>query len=307
MNLLAIISSALFMINTFIADTTGQGGIKSPGSSVPPIFSFGLVADVQYCDKDASGSRYYRNSINKLIDALGYLQNEKVQFVINLGDLIDNDFRSYKPINEIIAGSGLVFHHVAGNHDFAVEKKEVRKIPAFTESKTGYYSFSAGKFRFVVLNGNEISTYSFGSVRVITEARELLAKLGREGEKNAMEWNGGISDKQLKWFESQLTDAVKSGEKVLVICHFPVFPDDQHNLLNYREVLDLLSNHENVIAWINGHNHAGNYGNFKNIHFVTLKGMVETPDQTSYAIIEVYENKLWIKGGGREKSQILAY
>ena len=62
-----------------------------------------------------------------------------------------------------------------------------------------------------------------------------------------------------------------------------------------------------IIAWFNGHNHAGNYGNFNKIHFLTMKGMVETETSGSYALVEVYFNKVWIRGSGREKGQILAY
>ena len=43
------------------------------------------------------------------------------------------------------------------------------------------------------------------------------------------------------------------------------------------------------------------------IHFVTMKGMVESNNSTSYAIVEVYDNKIWIRGAGREMSRILAY
>jgi len=35
--------------------------------------------------------------------------------------------------------------------------------------------------------------------------------------------------------------------------------------------------------------------------------MVETESSNSYAIVEVYKNKIWIKGYGREKNMILAY
>ncbi|MBN2632621.1 MAG: hypothetical protein JXR66_03630 [Bacteroidales bacterium] len=66
-------------------------------------------------------------------------------------------------------------------------------------------------------------------------------------------------------------------------------------------------NYDNIIAWFSGHNHAGNYGNFNMIHFVTFRGMVETAERNSFAVVEVYPNKIWIKGSGREKSQILAY
>jgi len=38
-----------------------------------------------------------------------------------------------------------------------------------------------------------------------------------------------------------------------------------------------------------------------------MKGMVETENTNSFAMVEVYNNRIWIKGYGREKSQILAY
>jgi hypothetical protein len=38
-----------------------------------------------------------------------------------------------------------------------------------------------------------------------------------------------------------------------------------------------------------------------------MRGMVETEKTNSYSLVEVYKNKIWIKGSGREKSQILAY
>ena len=104
-----------------------------------------------------------------------------------------------------------------------------------------------------------------------------------------------------------LMNSEEADEKVFLFCHFPVWPDNNHNLLNYKEVLSILEKYQNIVAWFNGHNHAGNYGNFNMIHFVTIKGMVETETNNSFALVEVYNNKLWIKGYGREKSQILAY
>ncbi len=77
--------------------------------------------------------------------------------------------------------------------------------------------------------------------------------------------------------------------------------------LNYKDVLKVIGRYQNTIAWFNGHNHAGNYGKINSTHFVTFKGMVETPDQNSFARIDVYRNKILITGSGREKSQILAY
>jgi len=72
-------------------------------------------------------------------------------------------------------------------------------------------------------------------------------------------------------------------------------------------VLGILGSYDNIIAWFAGHDHRGGYGNFNLIHCVTFRGMVETADENSFAIVDVYKNKIWIRGFGREKSRILAY
>lgn len=207
---------------------------------------------------------------------------------------------------DILDSSGLKVWHATGNHDYSVDQKFKKRIPQLEENRNGYYSFTYDSFRFIVLNGNDISTYGTESKKTIAEAQQLIKKLKDEGEPNAIEWNGGLGEKQLVWLRSQLDESIIKNEKVIILCHFPAWPEDQHNLLNYREVLGILEKYSNIIAWFSGHNHAGNYGNFNLIHFVTLRGMVETEANNSFSEIEIYSNKIWIKGSGREKGQILA-
>jgi len=272
-----------------------------------PLFSFGVIADVQYADADPAGTRFYRSSYEKLRDALTDLKADSVSFVINLGDLIDRDFISYKPVMDLLDSSGLRIYHVAGNHDYSVDARYKRKIPVPATSKNGYYSLVIENFRFIFLNGNEVSTYFSINKASVKNASSILAAMKEKGEVNAVDWNGGMGNEQINWLKSQLDLSVAANEKVFLACHFPLFPENVHNLLNYKEVLSLLENYHNIIAWLNGHNHAGNYGNFNMIHFVTFRGMVETDSGNSFARVEVYKNKIWIKGAGREKNQILAY
>jgi manganese-dependent ADP-ribose/CDP-alcohol diphosphatase len=272
-----------------------------------PLFSFGIITDIQYCDCEPIGTRYYRSSLYKLKEAVKTLKNDNPKFVFDLGDLIEKDFESYKAVYSILDSSGLKIYHCTGNHDYSVEPGLKKNIPPLQFSKEGYYSFAYKKFRFLILNGNELSTYSSNNKSIIKQAEDYITKMKNDGEVNAIEWNGGISGKQLDWLTDQLNSAVKNDEKVFIMCHFPVWPVDIHNLLNYNDVLTILEKYNNIIAWFNGHNHSGNYGNFNMIHFITMKGMVETEDRNSFALVEVYTNKIWIKGSGREKSQILAY
>ncbi len=57
-------------------------------------------------------------------------------------------------------------------------------------------------------------------------------------------------------------------------------------------------------AYINGHNHKGNYKIKSGIHYLTLKGMVDT-EKTSYAVIKVDEVSIDVTGYGREENRKL--
>jgi 3',5'-cyclic AMP phosphodiesterase CpdA len=302
---------ALFIIMTIPLVNIPTGiGTEEPseaGQKQKPVISFGIVADVQYADADPAGTRFYRSSVAKFKEAVSSFKSDSVDFVITLGDLIDRDSRSYDPLLAIMESSGLKFYNVPGNHDYSVDRSNKKRLPGAYIKKPGYYSFSYDSYRFIFLNGNEISVYSTNNKGRIKEAANLLDTLKAKGESNAVEWNGGLSMKQLSWLDSQMKDATLKNEKVFIICHFPVYPENVHNLLNYKNVLEILEKYHNTIAWFNGHNHAGNYGNTNSTHFVTFKGMVETENQNSFARVDVYRNKIWITGSGREKSQILAH
>ena len=90
----------------------------------------------------------------------------------------------------------------------------------------------------------------------------------------------------------------------MLFCHFPVHPKNNHNLWNDDALTALLARYPCVAAYVNGHNHAGNYGKRDGIHYLTLKGMVDT-EQTSYAVIEIYADRLVVKGFGRETNRDL--
>ena len=59
----------------------------TPGDE--PVFRFGVVADVQYADKDTAGKRHYRTSLERLRQCVTELQGHELEFVVQLGDLID--------------------------------------------------------------------------------------------------------------------------------------------------------------------------------------------------------------------------
>lgn len=298
MNLL----SSLFLYSLILTGTTG----KVDKQCEKPLFAFGIIADVQYSDAEPAGTRYYRNSSLKLQEAIDTFRKESVDFIINLGDLIDHDYDSYEKISGILNNSGIRTYHVQGNHDYSVEPSMKDKLP-FSKAEKGYYSHILHGFRFIFLNGNEISTYANNDAGKTRDAESLLKEMKDRNEINAMEWNGGVGPEQLRWLKNQLNDASGKDEKVIIICHFPVFPQDAHNLLNSKEILKIIEKNPCVTAWFSGHNHAGSYGIMNKIHFVSFTGMVETERTNSYAIVDVYKNKMVIEGFGRETGRTLSY
>jgi manganese-dependent ADP-ribose/CDP-alcohol diphosphatase len=303
-----IIALFIALLIPSIMHDKSENGTHSAGTQDQlPLFSFGLISDIQYCDCEPVGTRYYRSSLIKLEEAMRSFRIDSPAFVVNLGDMIEKDFSSYQAVYRILDSSGIKIYNLTGNHDYSVEPRLKKRIPPLKLNKDGYYSFTHMNFRFIFLNGNELSTYASGRKSVITEANNYISTLKDAGEMNAIEWNGGMSSKQILWLSYQLNSAKRENEKVFIMCHFPVYPDDKHNLLNCKDLLTVIRDYDNIIAWFSGHNHAGNYGNLNLVHFVTFKGMVETEKTNSFALIEVYKNKIWIKGNGREKSQILAY
>ena len=270
--LIASFFTVLISMNMHIPGKTD--GQMPADQSRKAFFSFGIITDVQYCDCEPEGTRFYRLSTGKLREAMNAFRSDSVRFVVNLGDLIDRDYKSYKPVLDIIDSSGLKVYHLTGNHDYSVDPRQKKHLPLSQPSKEGYYSFIVDHFRFIALNGNELSTYASVSKSQIKQAEDYITLLKDSGSMNASDWNGGMSVRQIEWFRGQLDDAAAKNEKVFILCHFPLFPEGAHNLLNYKEVLAILGNYNNIIASFSGHNHSGSYGNFNMIHFVTIKGMV---------------------------------
>ena len=57
--------------------------------STRPMVRFGLITDLHFADKPPAGSRYYRETPDKLAEAAEHFRRDEPDFVIELGDLID--------------------------------------------------------------------------------------------------------------------------------------------------------------------------------------------------------------------------
>lgn len=281
---------------------------EKEGRGEAPIFSFGVVADVQYCDSNPAGSRYYRSSLAKLEECAQKFNSSNLAFVVQLGDFIDRDFASFDKVLPIFQKLKCPKYPVLGNHEFSVGPEKREAVLEKLAMEKGYYDFAVQNWRFVVLDGNDISLYANpeGS-RSYRDAAARIQELKESGAPNAQEWNGGLGAGQMAWLKDTLDKGLRAGERIILFCHFPVFPPNAHNLLNDGEVVELLESSHCVTAFLSGHNHHGSYGRRKGIHFLSLCGMVETPDQNAFAVVEVHPDRLEVTGFGREPSRTLHF
>ncbi|MBF0432778.1 MAG: metallophosphoesterase [Fibrobacteria bacterium] len=282
----------------------------SCSSTIPkenkPVVSFGLVADIQYCDCDPVHDRHYRSVLTKLNLAIKQFKQSNVSFVIDLGDVIDHDIQSFDRALHVYNSFERKVYHTLGNHDFEVSVKQKSQVPSRLAMDKRYYDFAVQNWRFIVLDGTDLSFFAGHKDSMNLYATDsMFTQTVKNQRPNAIKWNGGIGSRQFQWLQKKLEEARKYKEKVLVFCHYPVYPEDKHNLWNDRELVSLLEGFPHVVAWFNGHKHEGSYAQKKQVHYVNLQGMVETSDRESFAVVDVYNDKLVINGFGREPSRVL--
>jgi manganese-dependent ADP-ribose/CDP-alcohol diphosphatase len=289
-------------------------------ASVPdkPAFGIGVIADSQYADAPDEPPHFYRDALSRLQAAIDDFNSRDLKFVAHLGDFIDRDWTSYEAQRAIKAKLRHPWHFVLGNHDFNVADEKKTQVPAEQNlgicagfvgdvvpqcSDARYYTFDESGWRFVVLDGNDMSTYAWpkGSAGDIASR-----KIHDEKFPAAKPWNGGIGEEQMQWLDEILAGADAAGTPAMLLCHFPIWPENDPDILlwNAAEVVALIERHHSVKIWLNGHEHRGGYAVKNGIHYLNLKGMLDT-EQTAYAAIDFYRDRLEVRGMGREESRTL--
>jgi len=130
------------------------------GASRKPALRLGLVADPQFADIDPSKTRFYRQSIGKLAEAVEHFNGLDLKWCVNLGDLIDRQWESFDEVFKPLARSRHKLHHVLGNHDFGVPDAFKARVPKRLGLKHRYYALWKEGFCFVMLDTTDVSPYA---------------------------------------------------------------------------------------------------------------------------------------------------
>src|SRR3972149_6375808 len=79
-------SGTLFLL---AASGSSLGGRLFAAEAPAPALRIGLVTDVHYADRPPQGARHYRESLDKLREAVARFNTPRPDFAVELGDFID--------------------------------------------------------------------------------------------------------------------------------------------------------------------------------------------------------------------------
>jgi predicted phosphodiesterase len=285
------------------------GGIAIPGiimaqRKYKPI-RFGIVTDIHYADApdNTELNRYFRQSLDKTSECVELMNEQKVDFLIELGDLKDQGtppkesetLKYLESVENTLKKFKGPLYHVLGNHDHdSISKLQFLEAVSNHGFKNAvnFYSFTRGPFHFIVLDAN----YNAQSL---------------EYDHGNFDWTEAhIPEKQLRWLKSDLKYHKKP---TIVFIHHqldtPNVPDKRHCPDNAEVARTLLEDSQRVLAVFQGHYHKGGLNKINDIFYYTLKALVEGsgPDNNNYAIVEIDEDlKIKIRGYRQTKSEELA-
>lgn len=308
---------------------------KEQSPQEKPLFSFGVITDIQYADIDDGKSfqgvpRYYRHAsevLERAVDA--WNKHGNLAFAVHFGDIVDGfcpkeqSKQAFERILSELANfeRGPVYH-MLGNHClYNLPRQELNQflnIP--TSGLHSYYSFSPNnEFLFVVLDGYDVSALGWPADHPHTAAAmELLNTRNPNKEKNSPEglvgverrfvkFNGGVGDEQLAWLENTLREAQEAQQKVIICCHLPMDPGASFPsalLWNYDAVLAVVHKFNCVVACFAGHAHEGGHSvDSHGVHHHVLEAVLECPPGSdAYGYVNVFSDHLSLCGTDRMRS-----
>jgi predicted phosphodiesterase len=268
-----------------LAGLTGMvsGKDEPGGTEVKVVARVGILTDLHYADKEPTKTRFYRETSKKLEEAVQRFNEDKPDFIVELGDLIDQaktveqEIAWLDEIEKVFAKVISPRHYVLGNHCLATLTKE-EFIAHTGASKTSHYSFDHGDVHFVILDAcyrSDGEPY---------------------GRSNADWTDANIPAAEVAWLREDLKS---NTHPVVVFAHQRLDDADKHSVKNAAEVRAVLEASGRVSAVLQGHSHKNAYQQMNGIHYVTLAAMIEGSgdENNSYGLMEVLnDGALRIKG-----------
>jgi len=235
---------------------------------------FTIFTDVHYnVNHESVSSKGIKGheSVKSFPKFINSLKNSKNDFIVNLGDLIDEsgekDLRNLVKLLKLI---NIPFYNVIGNHELEIANiKTIKKILGL---KSSYYYKDLKGYRFVFLNCFDTKTSK-------PDSRRHSRIIG-----------GNISKKQLNWLQKVLN----TKKKVVLFSHklladqnlsknliWNKAPQRYTQVENSKEVRKILEKRKNVLAVFQGHIHQNSKNKVNGINYFSIQGFCQNKDYDS--------------------------
>lgn len=296
----------------------------------------GLIGDIQYADADdvvnRQQQRRYRNSLAIVERAVASFTEQRVDVVVNLGDMIDrkcadagNSEICLRRVMSALDSLPMPCYNLLGNHElYNFKHRDLAskgwRLSQGVDATYGMRTVSGSgtTWDLIFLDAFDISL--LGHDETDPPYREAL-ELMQQNIPNAdaivaetvswftagTQWlpcAGAVSARQLGWLKGTLASSKEAGRTVLVFSHVPVYePASQLFCLmwNYREVLEVLHEYsDTVCAVIAGHDHNGGYAmDERGIHHITMCApLCAERGADCWATVELADEEAWLHCAG---------
>jgi predicted phosphodiesterase len=287
---------------TLLAGLPFSGQLLASDKKFKPL-RFGILTDIHYAELVPKNNRYYHEALAKTTECVEFMNQQKVAFLLENGDLKDagktaaQTLEFLDTIESVLQKFNGPLYHVLGNHD----ADKLSKTQFLSRIKnTGFvqplahYSFDQGSWHFVVLDANYIST-------------------GEHYDSGNFDWKDcNIPADQLEWLKKDLK---KNNKPTIVFVHQQLddisFPEAHriHCVKNSAQIRAILEASGNVPLVFQGHYHNGSFNIINGINYYTLSSIIEGTGagSSSFAIVEIDENlNIAIKGYQKAASKTLS-
>lgn len=287
-----MLSRRAFLQNSTLC-LAGFSGLQAANSNAKPLIKVGLMTDLHYADKPPTKTRFYREALAKLDEAVEVMNREKPALVVELGDFIDQadsvdrEIEWLRTMESHFARLSMPRHYVLGNHCVGTLTKQ--EFAANTKASGSFESFEAGGVTFVILDS-------------------CFRSDGTPYSRKNFDWkDANVPKDELAWLDSQLS---KASGPVIVLAHQRLDADKAHAVQNAAEVRSLLEKSSKVLAVFQGHSHKNDYQQIAGIHYTTLVAMVEGSgvENNGYTMLDVFaDGSLRLNGFRKQANRDLKH
>lgn len=310
-----------------------------------PLFQFGLIADVQYVDMDngwdfhRTQERHYRHSRKAMKAAVDDFVTHDVDFVLQLGDLLDGQNKGRNPeqtLQDLFSDWSdykKPVLHCVGNHElYCFTKRQSVKLFNLPASRWYYAHHPCPGWKVLVLDAYDFSTlnedtqedaflylekHNPNNVRGNADWLEGLVGI----ERRFVPFNGGLGSEQLEWLRGELD----FDGRVVIAIHVPVEEGTASPtclLWDFGEVGSVIrESRASVVAVFAGHDHNGGYKVVDHLvgeeedkkrltHHITLQSPMVAPNvghQWAHGVVSVYDDHLHMHGFGSVPTKIMPF